>query len=318
MNQVVSKRDPLKFYATLAFAFGFCCSLGGFVIYFGMAMKRKKGILTAGDTFVICLGGLMILLAFYTIYRYFKNTPVIKVDAEKICVGDRTLYWSEVSSIELSGKQAFQYLFGAEQMEGARFSASDGSVLHMIDHMYSNSWQIKQFVQKVVVEKSTDLAILPLSGTVKPEGNFSLEETFSGSPVISLRGFMFWPFFLCMAFLVIIGVGSNQPGLLVFGIAMGLFWFALNAWLMHYFSVADEYIMVKNHLAFWKKSVYRFDAITEIVFETRYKMPVCLRVITKDFRSVLFPAGTLSTSTWLSLKDKLERSGVTVRNECVR
>lgn len=55
----------------------------------------------------------------------------------------------------------------------------------------------------------------------------------------------------------------------------------------------------------------------EIVFETQGKMPNNLRVITKDFRTKLFRAGTLTDKTWLALKDRLESKNITVSNECI-
>jgi hypothetical protein len=42
-----------------------------------------------------------------------------------------------------------------------------------------------------------------------------------------------------------------------------------------------------------------------------------MRIITKDFRNKLYPAGTLRDKTWLEMKRQLELKGVTVRNECI-
>ena len=53
------------------------------------------------------------------------------------------------------------------------------------------------------------------------------------------------------------------------------------------------------------------------MFETRGKLPNCLRVITKDFKSRMYPAGTLSVEHWLEIKDKMESYKIEVRNECV-
>jgi hypothetical protein len=57
--------------------------------------------------------------------------------------------------------------------------------------------------------------------------------------------------------------------------------------------------------------------IKEVVYETQGKQPNCMRIITNDFRNKLYPAGTLRDKTWLDLKDKLEKKGITVRNECI-
>ncbi len=86
---------------------------------------------------------------------------------------------------------------------------------------------------------------------------------------------------------------------------------------MNYFQVSDNLFVVRNHNLFWKKKAYRITEIKEVVFETQGKMPNCLRVITKNFKNKLYPAGTLRDKTWLALKDKLESFDITVRNECI-
>jgi hypothetical protein len=86
---------------------------------------------------------------------------------------------------------------------------------------------------------------------------------------------------------------------------------------MYYFEVSDNYLVIRNHNFFWIKKVYKIDQLKEIVFETREKLPYCLRVITKDFKSNFYPAGTLRHDDWLSLKDKIETYHVKVRNECI-
>jgi len=86
---------------------------------------------------------------------------------------------------------------------------------------------------------------------------------------------------------------------------------------MHYFVLANDYFVVKNHNFIWLKKYYRLKDIKEIVFETQGKQPNCLRVITNDFRNKLYPAGTLRDKNWLELKEELEKKGISVRNECI-
>lgn len=66
-----------------------------------------------------------------------------------------------------------------------------------------------------------------------------------------------------------------------------------------------------------EKKAFRLNEIKEIVFETRHNMPNCLRIITNDFKTKLYPAGTLRDRTWLALKERLESHDISVRNECV-
>ena len=109
---------------------------------------------------------------------------------------------------------------------------------------------------------------------------------------------------------------QNEKAWLAFFL-LSSFWFSFNSWLMHYFKVSDKYFVVKNHNFFWKTKAYLLSDIDEVVFETQGKMPNCLRVITKNFKSKMYPAGTLRNKTWLQLKDKLEQYHIKVRNECI-
>lgn len=87
--------------------------------------------------------------------------------------------------------------------------------------------------------------------------------------------------------------------------------------IMHYFKLSPNFMVVRNHNFFWKKDVYRLTDIREVVFETRTKMPICLRVITNGYRDKLYAADTLYRKTWLVLKAELESKNIQVRNECL-
>ncbi|MDD4638090.1 MAG: hypothetical protein PHV66_10895, partial [Bacteroidales bacterium] len=95
-------------------------------------------------------------------------------------------------------------------------------------------------------------------------------------------------------------------------------WIAFNSWFMNYLGVSRDYFVVKNHVFIWKKKLYRIDNIKEVIYNNfHYKLPNCLTIITKDYRTNFFQACTLSDKTWLELKKALEERGITVRNECI-
>ena len=84
---------------------------------------------------------------------------------------------------------------------------------------------------------------------------------------------------------------------------------------VYYVQSNDEYLIVKNHLFFWTNNIYYLSDINEVVYETQSKQPNNLRIVTKDYRSKLYGAGTLSNATLRSLKTHLEANGIPVRNE---
>jgi hypothetical protein len=84
------------------------------------------------------------------------------------------------------------------------------------------------------------------------------------------------------------------------------------------FGVSDKYFIVRNPNLFWIKKIYRLDDIKEVVFEQQdSNMPYSLRIISVDFESDLYMAGTLRNKKWRQLQENLEDKNINVRNECV-
>jgi hypothetical protein len=201
-------------------------------------------------------------------------------------------------------------------MEGTAILFNDGTEKILFDDMYSNSSEIKLFLERVVIKKQ-DFNHDSIKEISDDAIRFENEETFKGNQFTSLRGISLWGLIGFFGFLLISKWQSPPLGLLIFFGAFGTFWFVLNSWLMHYFGLTKDYLIVRNHNFFWKVKIYRLTDIKEVVYETQGKQPNCMRIITNDFRNKLYPAGTLRDKTWLDLKDKLEAKGVTVRNECI-
>lgn len=254
-------------------------------------------------------------LAVYSVYQYFKNAPVITLDRDFITFNHQRFLLTDIKEVVLTGKQPFRYGINVP-MEGAKLTFNSGETKYIFDDVYSNAWEIKLFIKQVVIDRSD----FPDQGhaTINSHaagGDFY--ETFKGNPLVSLRGISLWGVVVLFAYLFLNDDRTYTPGLSIFLFGFGAFWFSFHSYLMNYFQVSGNFFVVRNHNYFWKKRVYNISEIKEIVFETRNQMPNCLRVITNDFRSNLYPAATLHDATWLSLKDKLEALKIQVRNECI-
>ena len=55
--------------------------------------------------------------------------------------------------------------------------------------------------------------------------------------------------------------------------------------------------------------------IKELVIETPHKQSTSLRIITNDFQSKMYQAGSLRDKTWTKLKEYLLKKEIKVRNE---
>ncbi|KMQ68663.1 hypothetical protein [Chryseobacterium koreense] len=311
---MTTKRHPFKFYGSVAFGTLFLCGLGTLLLFASVDILQKENPATK-EYFMPVFSLALYLLAFSLLYAYWKNSPKIILDKQTIKIGDDSFNLKDVKDITLTGKMPFKFIISFP-MEGTAILFNDGTEKILFDDMYSNSSEIKLFLERVVIKKQ-DFNHDSIKEISKDAIGFENEETFKGNQFTSLRGISLWGLIGFLTFLLISKSPSPPLGLLIFFGAFGTFWFVLHSWLMHYFGLTKDYLIVRNHNFFWKVKIYRLADIREVVYETQRKQPNCMRIITNDFRSKFYPAGTLRDKTWLDLKDKLEAKGVTVRNECI-
>lgn len=314
MNVITTKRHPVKFYATIAFGTLFLCGIGTILLFESIENLQKEN-LVAKDYFTPFFSLVLYLFAFSILYAYWKNSPKITIDDHSIKIGNETFNLKDVKEIVLTGKMPFKS-FTAFPMEGTAILFNDGTEKILFDDMYSNSSQIKLFLEQVVIKKQ-NFNHNSIKAIGKDNIRFENEEIFKGNQFTSLRGISLWGLIGVFTFLLIFEWQDQPIRLLVFFGLFGIFWFVLNSWLMHYFGLTKDYLIVRNHNLFWKVKIYHLADIKEVVYETQSKQPNCMRIITNDFRNKLYPAGTLRDKTWLDLMEKLEAKGVRVRNECI-
>lgn len=284
-------------------------------ILFGYKKAYAKGQLKPKEKLMPIFSVALFAFSGYSLYRYIKNAPTITLDKDFINFNSQSFSIADIDKVELTGKRPFKYAINFP-MEAATLKFMSGETKYIFDDMYSNSWEIKSFLKEVVIDKKEFLRI-KIAPIDKNAADSDFYETFIGNQITSLRGISLWGL---IGFFVYMVINSKKPatvGGVVFVSCFSIFWFFAFSLQMHYFQVSDNYFLIRNHNLFWRKKAYNIADIKEVVFETQGKMPNCLRVITKDFRNKLYPAGTLRGKTWLALKDKLETYKITVRNECI-
>ena len=246
---------------------------------------------------------------------YIKNTPKMILDFEKITIKDKTYYWKDIQDIKMTGKKGFG-LF-SYQMEVTTLEFENNITEYIFDDLYSNSWEIKSFIKQIVVDKKDKLEIEQHKVSNNDIENERFAE-FKGNPIFSFRGIMLWSLIILFVGMIVFSKSkiSNVKGL-IFLVSFCAFWFAFNAYCMHYFALSKNYFVVKNHYFWWINDIYKNSEIEIIVYESQGKQPNSLRIITKNFRRKIYPAGTLNDDKWLEMKMELERKNIKVRNECI-
>jgi len=316
MEILRTKRHIFKFYILTIFVFLLFSSIGA-VLLQNFIETFKKGHLELKDYFLLLAPIILFFMAFYSVYAYKKNSPVITIDPDRksISFGSESFDLKDIKEISLTGKIPFKYIIKFPA-EGASFVFNNGIKKFIYDDMYSNAWQLKRYLDQVVIKK-IEFSEIDTHQDSKIDLRFENEELFKGNPLISLRGISLWGLIGFFLGLMIFKSKSPPMGLMFFFFGFSFFWFLLHSWMMHYFGRTKDFFIVRNHNFFWMQKIYRIDDIKEVVFETQPRQPNCLRVITIDFKNKLYPAGTLRDKTWLYLKERLEVKGVIVRNECI-
>lgn len=314
MIQIISKANWKTIRLSILFSVLFFSALGSFMIYIFYKMWLNNEIET--KTYLLPVFAMLVFFIGYSLVKsYIKNSPKIIMDFEKILIGDKTYFWKKIQNVKMTGKKSFG-LF-SYQMEVTALVFENNITEYIFDDMYSNYWEIKSFIKQIVVDKKevfeiNDIKIM--ENEVEKE-NF---EEFKGSPFFSFRGIMMWSIILFSLFLIFSPIRKiSYSNALKFFIPLGLFWFAFNAYCMHYFELSKNYFVVRNHYFWWVKDIYKNSEIEIIVYESQAKQPNNLRVITKTFKRKIYPAGTLNDQKWLEMKTELEKKSIKVRNECI-
>jgi hypothetical protein len=267
---------------------------------------------TRSDVPGLVFGGIMAGLSIYFVCKYFKNVPVIKIDDRQISFNRTGFLLADIAEIQFTGKHNFP-LLGTYLMEAAMIQFNNGQTRLIYGEMYENSWEIKTYLKQVVIDKK-EFKVQESYKIKQGEPDSEFNETYKGYQFLTIRAIILW---VVIAFLILMAIKIGMlPTAIFLGLLVSILLYNLS-WQLHYFKLSDSFLVIKNHNFFWKRDAYRLADIREVVFETRAKMPICLLVITNDFREKLYPADTLYTKTWLAFKAQLESKNIAVRNECL-
>ncbi|NNT72904.1 hypothetical protein HKT18_11810 [Flavobacterium sp. IMCC34852] len=302
--EIVSKRHPYKFFLALIFMSLFLLGIGTLFMF---ASKRDNNIFGY-------LGFLAFLaLTIYFNYVWIKKSSKIVLNKNGISHKNEFYKWDEITEINLTGKRS---LFFNTPSECATLSFKNLKTIYIFDDLYSNSPEMKCFIRDIAINKNESFfKVNENSLSIDYENELFIP--YKGNPIFSFRGLLMWSL---IVFIFIIFASSKKKHNVNSEIALFtlcFFWFIMNSFMMYYFEISKNFLVVRNHYFFWIKKVYKIENIHEIVFETQSKQPNKLRLITKNFESVVFPAGSLSDKTWLEMKQEFESKNIIVRNECI-
>ena len=246
-------------------------------------------------------------------YLFLKNSPKIVVDRYGITFGKETYLWEDLTEMKISTKgQGFLY----SQKESTKIRFKNGDVIYIYENHHANSHEIRDYINQVVINKSQGFEKRLLTSTSNNLylGNFT---DFKGHLILSFRGIMMWSLLIFLFLYPFYDSRKIEFAPLVTIYSFCVIWFLLNSWMMYYFRISNKHFIIKNHYFFWIEKIYLLENIEEVVYEQQGKQSNALRIITKDFKSKRFLAGSLNDQKWLEMKDFFEEKNIKVRNECI-
>jgi hypothetical protein len=264
----------------------------------------------------------------YAIYYLLTIAPQLTIDSSGIRLSTvfKTKYyaWSEIESIALTGKQYISFLFNSTPAEAITFKLKNEKTIFIWPDYYRNSPDLQ-----VVLERANNLLHTETS-TPFEKLDFTIKRTvvlqrsidsrnateYNGNHIFTINGFMLYGFTAVMLCFVLFTFKKGVNNWLV--AVIFLITFIMDSsfiYQMHYFMVSKEFLLVRNTVWFWRRRAYALENIREVVIETPSKKSTSLRIITKDFESKLYSAGSLSEETWKTLEQNLIHKGIMVRNE---
>ncbi|MBC7440193.1 MAG: hypothetical protein H7250_09440 [Flavobacterium sp.] len=301
--EIISKRHPFKFYLLAILINIFFLGIGSIFISASLRDNNDKG-------YVIFI--LFLLLTIYFDVLFIKNSQKIVLNKKGVSYKNKLHYWKDIVEIKLTGKSGF---FFNTPTECAVLKFKDLQEIRIFDDLYSNSAEMKCFIQDFVVDKKENFEVVNHKNNFHDLKN-EIFISYKGNAIFSFRGLFMWIFIF---FLMFLPLKSSKLCIndFNFPIIFSIFWFVLNSFMMFYFQISKNYFIVKNHYFFWVFKIFKISEIKEIVFEQYGKQPNRLKIINNKFKTKVFSAGSLTDKTWMKMKTELESRNVLVRNECI-
>ncbi len=301
---VVTRFSWMYYAGALMFFIAFLF-IGSLLVFYLADLYRTQGI----------NGGICLVLTFalpayaYMIYVFVKhiiNVKEFKIDSNTITVGKKSYPLSDIYELKFDYDVIFPYTPCSGY--GACVKFENGDVEYFCDDYYANAWQVKTFLHQVVEKKQNYSPVeVPL---YKREVISGVVKTFNNSILISWR-IMLMP---VISFLMTILDSEFAKRDVVVFIALPVGYVLLHFFCLYYFQVTDDYLIVRHHLLFWRKRIYKLsdiDHMSRLGVDT--KLPDKLRIVTRDYKSTLYYAATLHGKTWDALEEELKSRGMKIK-----
>lgn len=250
------------------------------------------------------------------LFTFFFKSPSITFDENSIRRTRfffRIIYsWDDVENVTLSSNEDYYiFLFFGGKKEAMKLQFKDGTVLRIWGDVYSNMAEMRAFVKEKLNSRLHFL---------KPSYQRSILQTlvnkrYAGNVFTSFNTL----FIAGITIFMIASVNSifkPWSGLfLLIPLLFCLLMFIGKGFQMNYFEIDFDKLIIRNHYFPWKKKEYDLRDIEEVGKEKQYRSSTGLRIITYEFQSKLYRAGSLRDRHWNELFNDLKSLGIKISSQ---
>jgi hypothetical protein len=237
-----------------------------------------------------------ILLSLYVAGRLSrflsKNTGIIISDNAIILTyavkPNKAIQRSDIKAIRFVSQQP---LAGNE---GSVIELKDGATILIRRDEYSNAGEIRTLLHRYYSGEET-IAARERSIVA----GIAQAKTYTGNPWSSYNSVMFY---CIIAVSLFVAIRFSQPLQLI--LIVGFYLFLSSQ--MYYFKIAGDSLIVRNHYRPWYKKTYKLENIRSLSYLVEGRLSTRLGIVTTDFGSRSFHAGSLRKKDWKELRDDMQ------------
>jgi hypothetical protein len=266
--------------------------------------------------------GIILLLTFLYWMYFMLKFPSWIIGADGLTIKNllksKLIAWADIDQIDMDCKEYYPSMFISNKWDAVTITLKDGEKIIFLDPNYSNSTDLKILLARVIVLKDQNANISLEINLVLPE-KLSINEIaegqltkFSDNYLTSFSGIFFYLIMAIFTFMMLVGkftMLALSP--LLF---MTFFYYNFGNQL-YYFFMSDNYLVVINHVFPWYKKIYAIENIKEVFFESSRRRSTTLIIVTKEFQSGQFAAGSLRNKTWKVFKARFNELQIPIKDE---
>lgn len=211
-------------------------------------------------------------------------------------------------------------------VDRTRIQLTNNEIINLYSFKYQDFFKLKiflNFINETIKSENLKIVKLNLDSILPQKKTFKINsddktKTFNFSHVLSPTGIIFYIFILMIPYSFFSGESLNIYTTLQIPVLI-TFLILLFSNDMNYFTITDNYLIVKNSIRFWEKKYFELEEIESINIHRHFRQFGKSVVIkTKKFENRTYSSDNLLSKHWEGFKIELRNNNVAVFDDSDR